>query len=389
MPETQPPTTAERPPLIGPEVSEEVVAELLDDIVETIENRRNLASRWYTDPQVFDVERSAIFTRAWLYAGASALVDMPGMYATTELAGVPVLIVRGEDGVLRAFLNVCRHRGCVLAQGVGTASVLQCRYHAWTYDLTGALKGVPRSNREIGFRHENYGLLECSVAEWGPWIFVNLDPDATAFTEQFGDLIDFVDTHPDAPAVSNLEYVSRQPAEAKANWKLAMENGMECYHCATVHPLINKCYKTGPDDFKLVCHERWALASIWPKETIESGVPGMTDPQHFAYVFPNYALIFGPDYIWIQAMDPLGVDRCTYVTDFFFRKDLSEAARKELIDANDIALWEDIGIVSEVQVGHGAGLRVGGPLFLDSEVLIANFHQSQINNYLKKVNHAQ
>ncbi|MDX6425500.1 MAG: hypothetical protein QOD52_905, partial [Gaiellaceae bacterium] len=106
---------------------------------------------WYTDEELLRRERSQIFARSWQYAGRAAQVERPGSFLATDAGGIPILVTRDADGELRAFLNVCRHRGAVLTEGCGERSTIQCHYHAWTYDLDGSLRSAPRSDREPGF----------------------------------------------------------------------------------------------------------------------------------------------------------------------------------------------------------------------------------------------
>src|SRR3982751_5715358 len=103
---------------------------------------------WYSDDDVLRRERAAIFARSWQYAGRASEVAKPGSFLATDAGGIPILVTRDTDGALRAFLNVCRHRGAVLADGCAERSTIQCRYHAWTYDLDGSLRSAPRSDRE-------------------------------------------------------------------------------------------------------------------------------------------------------------------------------------------------------------------------------------------------
>src|SRR5262249_51900429 len=118
---------------------------------------------WYSDPDLLRLEQERIFRRGWHYAGPAEHVAEPGAYLTCEAGDVPVVVVRGRDEQLRAFLNVCRHRGSVLVEGNGRRETLQCGYHAWTYDLDGRLRSAPRAQREPGFETDGIRLLELRV----------------------------------------------------------------------------------------------------------------------------------------------------------------------------------------------------------------------------------
>src|SRR5439155_1807414 len=142
----------------------------------------------YSDPALPALERGRIFARAWQYIGnKDQLGDGPG-YVAGRVGDFPVVITRDRDGTLRAFLNVCRHRGSVLAAGAAARETLQCPYHAWTYGLDGALRAAPRADREPGFELDELGLRQIAVDTWGPFVFVNPDPDAAPLAEALGDV---------------------------------------------------------------------------------------------------------------------------------------------------------------------------------------------------------
>src|SRR5438270_3382272 len=148
---------------------------------------RTLPFAWYSDEETLHKERALIFARSWQYAGRAAQVAEPGSFLATDAGGIPILVTRDGDGALRAFLNVCRHRGAVLTDGCGTRSTIQCHYHAWTYGLDGTLRSAPRSEREPGFDASEWSLLPASVGTWGPFLFVNPDPHASALEEWLGE----------------------------------------------------------------------------------------------------------------------------------------------------------------------------------------------------------
>src|SRR5262245_14678153 len=136
---------------------------------------RTLPWSWYTDPAVLQLERERIFRRSWQYVGHPGDVPEPGSFAATSVVAVPVVLVRDRDGTLRAFLNVCRHRGSIVCEGSGRRETLQCPYHAWTYGLDGRVVAAPRSAKE-GIDTEELGLVQLQLETWGPLIFVNPDP---------------------------------------------------------------------------------------------------------------------------------------------------------------------------------------------------------------------
>src|SRR2546430_12128508 len=204
-----------------------------------------LAWSAYSDPALPRRERERIFARAWQYVGHLVeLGEGPG-YVAARVGDIPVVVTRDRDGVLRAFLNVCRHRGSVLAAGAAARETLQCPYHAWTYGLDGALLAAPRSNREPGFDCGGIALRPASVAVWGPFVFANPDPDATALPEVLGDLPELVFAA--GIEVDQLQHSGRAESAVAANWKLGAGDFLACYHRAVDHPDLRAPVDTSAD----------------------------------------------------------------------------------------------------------------------------------------------
>ena len=158
----------------------------------TLADGRTIPFDWYSDPAVLRLERERIFRRTWQYAGRVDQVAEPGAFFTCNLGGIPIVVVRDKEDGLRAFLNVCRHRGSLVCEGEGKRETLQCPYHAWTYDLDGSLRAAPRSDREPGFDKSELGLVPVSVDSWGPFVFVNPDGEAAPLADTLGELPELV-----------------------------------------------------------------------------------------------------------------------------------------------------------------------------------------------------
>ena len=195
---------------------------------------RSLEARYYTDPEVFEAEKRDLLARTWQFACHGSAVANPGDYATFEIAGENLFAVRGKDGLLRAFYNVCQHRAHQLVEGAGNTRLLVCPYHAWTYELGGQLRSGPNVQSVPGFDRSRICLTEVRVEDFLGFIFVNLDPDAPPMDDWFpgarDELAAFV---PDADTLAPLEWVE---IPERCNWKVSVENYSECYHCALNHP---------------------------------------------------------------------------------------------------------------------------------------------------------
>src|ERR1051326_755717 len=200
----------------------------------SLEEGYTLPAAWYTDPKVLKREQKRIFRRTWQYVGLAEQIAQPGDFFTAKVDDVPIVILRDEAEQLRAFVNVCRHRGSqLMPDGCGNRKTLQCLYHAWTYNLDGSLRAAPGSKDEPGFKKEDLGLLPIQIDCWGPFLFVNLDPQAPPLSAVLGNLPQLVEAT-GLPLNAIKRRVSRT-YDIKANWKVVVDNYLECYHCPVAH----------------------------------------------------------------------------------------------------------------------------------------------------------
>src|SRR6202162_164257 len=145
---------------------------------------------WYVDTRIAELERQTVLSRTWQVMGRADLVGQPGQFVTATVAGEPIVAVRGNDGVLRAFYNVCRdHAAAVVTEPCGQASILHCPYHGWNYGLDGTLKGMPEFDGVKNFERKDNGLVPVKVETWEKFVFVNLDPAAAPLLEFLGGLV--------------------------------------------------------------------------------------------------------------------------------------------------------------------------------------------------------
>ena len=199
---------------------------------------RSLEARYYTDPRVFETERGGLLARSWQFAGHASLVEKPGDYFTFSIAGENLFCVRGKDGELRAFYNVCQHRAHELVEGEGNAKLLVCPYHAWTYELSGTLRSGPNLKAVEGFDRSEICLTPVRLENFHGFLFANLDPDAETMDAWFPgareELAEFV------PQIDQLKPLEWVEIPERCNWKVSIENYSECYHCALNHPTFAK-----------------------------------------------------------------------------------------------------------------------------------------------------
>ncbi len=332
---------------------------------------------WYDDPAVLRQEQERIFRSSWQYVGHAGALAEPGCYFACRSAHVPIVVVRGRDEQLRAFVNICRHRGFPVARGSGRRETLQCGYHAWTYDLEGKLHSAPRSDREPGFDREQISLAPAQVGTWGPLVFVNADPDAPPLADTLRDLPEQVASS--GIDVDALEFRHRGEFGVDANWKVVSENFLECYHCPVAHPSFADLVDVSPDAYRLEVGETFS-SQFGPVREGRNGaydVNGEVRRSQFHFIWPSTGInIFpGRPNLSIGPMIPAGPRRTERFLDYFFAPGIDEAWIDELIAFDNQVGKEDVALVEGVQVGIAAGAIERGRLLSDSEQLIVDFQR--------------
>lgn len=322
---------------------------------------------WYVSPGVLTREQERIFRSAWHYAGPAEWLDDPGAYAACRAGDAPLVVVRGRDGELRAFANVCRHRGSELVSGRGHRETLQCPYHAWTYDLDGRLRAAPRSEREASFDAEAISLRPARVETWGPFVFVCADLDAAPLASALGRLPQLLERG--GIRLDELRFRERAEYGLAANWKIAVENYLECYHCAVAHPGFSRLVDVAPDAYVLEGDD-----CVWSQYGEAREGAGSCQ---FHLVWPSLKVNVypGPANLSIGPLWPDGPERCAGFLDYFFGPEVGDAESAELIAFDDQVGREDAALVESVQRGVRSGLVEHGRLLLDSEHLVAGFQE--------------
>jgi choline monooxygenase len=323
-----------------------------------LERAHTIPNTWYTSPEVAALERDAVFARTWQVAGRRELVAQPGQYLTADVAGDPILVVRGEDGVLRAFVNVCRHKAArVCTEECGTATKLRCHYHGWTYDLAGNLRGVPEFDGVQDFRREDNGLPPVAVAEWGPFVWVHPEKPGEPLDRFLGPLPSWVEVR---NAFAGLTWYKRQSYDLACNWKVYVDNYLDGgYHVNTVHPGLAGVLDYR--EYRTVCDGNTVLQSS-PMKPAE-GDAGRTrtgDLAAYWWVYPNFMLNLYAGVMDTNLVLPLGTDRCRVVFDFYFADGTPDDFKAESVKVAHQVQDEDIGVCEEVQRNlHGRSYATG------------------------------
>jgi phenylpropionate dioxygenase-like ring-hydroxylating dioxygenase large terminal subunit len=340
---------------------------------------RTVPSSWYCDPEILRLEQERIFRRSWQYAGRADQAASPGDYFTCRAGDVPIVVVRDRGGELRAFVNVCRHRAHEVVAGEGNRATLQCPYHAWTYGLDGSLRAAPRSEREPNFDLRELSLVQARVDTWGPFVFVNPDAAADPLADALGDL----------PAVvaqsgidlERLRFRERIVWESAANWKVVLENFLECYHCPVAHPGFSAVVDVQPDAYRLVA-DGLAASQFGPvRAPSGDGKQYAYDPRgeaeegQFHLLWPNFTINIMPGRANVSAGPavPSGPERTHRFLDYFFGPDVPEEWIVSMRAFDDQVGREDVRLIESVQRGLRSGMVEHGRLMPESEQLIAHF----------------
>jgi choline monooxygenase len=338
-----------------------------------LERAATIPAPWFTDPELADLERSAVFADSWQAVGRADQVAEPGSFLTADVAGEPVLVVRDQAGTLRAFANVCRHKGTVLlAEPCGHASKIRCRYHGWTYDLAGKLRGTPEFDGVENFRREDNGLPELAVGVWGPIVWVHAAPPREPLEQ-------FLTPMPDRTSgrLNGLKFAGRREYELACNWKVFVDNYLDGgYHVNTVHPEL-----AGVLDYSQYRVETFARTSVQTSPLVPGGSAASVrsgDVAMYWWVYPNFMLNLYEGVMDTNLVLPIAPNRCRVVFDFYFAR--TEGPDAERYVAESIAVahrvqMEDAGVCEDVQRGLGSRTYTAGRFSVKREAGGYHFHR--------------
>ena len=357
-----------------------------------------LSGDFYTSATIFAAEQDEIFEKLWFCAARSSDLANPGQFKNVQIGRESVLVVRGKDGALRAFLNVCRHRGaalCTESEGQVKRS-LQCPYHAWTYALDGKLIAAPNlaSLKEPsgeGIDRYKYGLISVALTEWLGYAWVCLADEPPSFED---DVIGEVTRRlGDAGAVDHYDIASlsvgrRVVYDVAANWKLIVENFMECYHCATIHPELTEVlpeFAQGLAAQYYVGHGA-EFGSDISGFTIDGSagfdnLPGVTEDQDRRYyavtIKPTVFVNLVPDHIIFHRMYPLAPDRTIVECDWLYTADVVEQGRdvSRSVELFHRVNEQDFDACERTQPAMSSRAYRNGGVLVPSEHHIAEFHE--------------
>jgi choline monooxygenase len=327
-----------------------------------------LDARCYFGEDMLALERRCVFGRSWQLVGHQGQVAAPGDHVVEEVAGTPLLVLRGRDGALRAFVNVCRHRAGPLAHCSGTGlTALRCRYHGWLYDQEGQLIAAPEMQDATDFRVADLRLPRLRLAEWQGLVFVALADDVPEFDAVYGGIAQRI-----APIdLATLRHARRDVYEVRCNWKVYVDNFLEGYHLPIVHPGLSKVLDYRAYDTEL---HRWYSLQHSPLRN-NAGIYGDGDAFYY-FVYPNVMLNIMPGRLQTNRVLPLAADRCRVEFDYYYAQDPATLARVGRDQGfSDEIQAEDIAICEAVQKGLASGRYAAGRLCPRRESGVWHFHE--------------
>jgi choline monooxygenase len=352
---------------------------LIDQFDSTLplDRAHTIPAAWYFDADLYQRERQTVFA-GWQAVARFDQLREPGSFATIEVAGEPIVVLRDETGVLRAFYNVCRHRAAVVVpESCGKIDKLRCRYHGWTYDLQGRLKGLPEFEGVCDFPKDRNGLVPLTVATWGPTVWAHTEPARKSFGEFFGPF-EKLCGHLE---LDQLQFAGRREYDIDCNWKVYVDNYLDGgYHINTVHPGL-----AGVLDYSQYRTEMFDECSVQISPLVPSGDRATDavrkgDKAYYWWFFPNFMINVYEGVMDTNLVLPLGSDRCRVIFDFYFANADPEFARQS-IDVADKVQDEDMTICAEVQRGLHSRTYNTGRYSVKREGAVYHFHRL-LHHYL-------
>jgi Rieske 2Fe-2S family protein len=337
---------------------------------------RTMPGERYTSPDILADETERIFARHWNCVGRASRLSSPGDYFLRDIAGESLIILRDRGGELRAFFNVCRHRGTRICKATSGqfSETIQCPYHAWTYTTDGRLIGAPHMQEVEGFDKQDYPLHAAAVAEWEGFVFVNIARDPQPFDEWFAPMLERLSRY----SIAGLDVGHSVTYDVRANWKLVFQNYSECLHCPMIHPELSTVlpYQSGANDLVAGPFLGGYMEITPPNESatltgkacgrLVNASLGDDDRRRAFYytLMPNLMLSIHPDYVNYYLLTPVAPDRTIVESEWMFHPANKGDAAFNPADA--VAFWDvtnrqDWDICERSQLGISSRRYEPGP----------------------------
>ena len=308
------------------------------------------ASSWYTDPRILELEKRTVFCHSWQMVSRAEQVRKPGQYVTCEVAGEPILVVRGSDKILRGFFNVCRHHAAaVMTEPEGKAQTLRCPYHGWTYNLEGALILTPEFGGVANFDRAGNGLVPVQISVWNRWVFAKLSSGDPS-------LEDFLGSDPierfERLNLGQLRWFERRVYTLNCNWKVFVDNYLDGgYHVPHIHGNLNSVLDY--TNYTIETGERFCLQSspiATDKGDAKTAAVRAGKRAYYYWIYPNFMINIYDGVMDTNLVIPSGVDKTEVIFDYYFanvsesaqEKNLASIAVSEQIQSEDVAICESV-----------------------------------------------
>ncbi len=339
----------------------------------TMTNILNLASKWYICPEIYERERNLIFKPAWWLLGPTLELSNRGDYICDRISGWPVFAIRSSDGNIRAFLNVCRHRGASLLQnGSGSASSIRCPYHGWLYDDQGKLLNAPNFGRELSDDGQQIRLRELKVEIWNDLVFVRISEDkGETLADWLGEIANVVDQFA-SPSV--LDYQGEFTVTGELNWKTYCDNTVEGYHLNLIHPRLGKALAGGNVELYSTNAGRTVVFDV----THGSGGGGENlrgQKGLWIYHFPGLQLVLGEKVFKAERVESENPKHVRSKNWAWYCSSLNDDERQDSFEWARQIVQEDFGICAQVTKNMRAGAYEPGPLSPKMESHVARFQE--------------
>ena len=344
-----------------------------------------IPAAWYTDERVFEVEKQTVFSSSWQFAARADQLREAGDYVTSEIAGEPIVIVRGNDRELRGFFNVCRHHAAaVMTEANGRANQMRCPYHGWTYSLEGELKGTPDFSSVCNFDRAANGLIPVEIATWENWVFARLGDGQEPRQNQVADSsleaflgVDLINRIR-ALNLDNLHWMERRRYTLNCNWKVFVDNYLDGgYHVPHLHKGLDSVLDYS--NYTIENGERFCLQSSPVVNLADNDEVSAvrTGRALYYWLYPNFMINCYEGVMDTNLVRPLAIDRTEVIFDFYFAN-ISESARKRnlaSINVGERIQQEDVDICESVQRGLNSRAYTRGRLSVRREAGEHLFHR--------------
>ncbi len=356
------------------------LSELIDSYNpnDPLDHAFTIPSSWYTNKDLYNLELKTVFSNSWQFAARKDQLEQPGQYVTMDIANEPVVIVRGDDRVLRAFFNVCRHHAAiVMTEPEGSAAHLRCPYHSWTYSLAGELKGTPDFKHVCNFEREQNGLVTVELAEWENWVFVKLSSGMASINDFLGSTL--IDQFRPLQ-LQGLHWLERRHYQFDCNWKVFVDNYLDGgYHVPYLHKGLDSVLDYS--NYMIENGERFCLQwspIVSEGAEAQTGAVRKGDRALYYWIYPNFMINLYDGVMDTNLVLPRGVDKTEVIFDFYFPDIVTEEARQRNLASIEVGQRiqdEDTEICKSVQRGLNSRAYNAGRLSVRREAGEHLFHR--------------